>query len=259
METPAERAAIVVELAQPRKRTGLRPRWRRESRIVGPGIRCQVAGATGAERCSIRDAPAGNPPRGISWLPRRRQVPGCHLAVDQLRCPAARASADQPHQGHLRRVRLQAEHRLAEEDAAERDSVEAADEFAIRARSRRSGHGPSWCRSQVGRAHLRRDPGAGGCARAGAGVDHRCEVPGRPRPGSDRCAASGGGCARQCSSPGSSTARGSGDHHRIGCPVLVPGKDAAAVGREQPLRRQVAADGEQAVRLPWPAPAGSGK
>ncbi|MDH5256140.1 MAG: hypothetical protein OEW72_09525, partial [Gammaproteobacteria bacterium] len=66
METPAERAAIVVELVQPCKRRC--PGRFRASADVGPGDSFQVSGDTGAE-VSLRTA-CRNSSRGISWLPR---------------------------------------------------------------------------------------------------------------------------------------------------------------------------------------------
>ena len=63
-------------------------------------------------------------PRDLA-RPERRQVRRRHLAVDHLEAPSCEL-ARQHDDRDLRGVRPPAEHRLAEEHAAERDTVEAA-------------------------------------------------------------------------------------------------------------------------------------
>src|SRR5690606_31171342 len=62
--------------------------------------------------------------------PEAREVRGRQLAVDQAVAPALEL-AREPDERHLRGVAHTAEHRFAEEGAAERDAVETAGERAV--------------------------------------------------------------------------------------------------------------------------------
>src|SRR5690606_34945738 len=108
--------------------------------------------------------------------PEAREVRGRQLAVDQAVAPALEL-AREPDERHLRGVAHTAEHRFAEEGAAERDAVETAGERAVL---------PGLDRMRVTEAvqldvsvpHLGRDPGAvleRRPARCRARVDHRLE------------------------------------------------------------------------------------
>src|SRR5689334_3222154 len=68
----------------------------------------------------------------------RRQVPGRHLAIDHPEAPALKLPRQQD-QRDLGRVAAPAEHRLAEEHAAERDAVESAGQFLATPRFDRMG------------------------------------------------------------------------------------------------------------------------
>ena len=67
-----------------------------------------------------------------------RQVRGDELGVQQPEAAKAQ-SRDEVHQGHLRGVPRHAEHALAEEHAADRHAVEAADQMAVLAGFHRVG------------------------------------------------------------------------------------------------------------------------
>ena len=87
-------------------------------------------------------------------------------------------------------------------------------------------------------------PGAAPSSRA-APRRRRC----RCAPRSPCCARSSRASGDTLSSSQSSTMRGSGDHQSDRLAARVPGEDAAPVGFEQPLEREIAARGEQAVRI----------
>src|SRR5512134_1868196 len=103
---------------------------------------------------------------------------------------------------------------------------------------------------RIGFDHCRRDPGAAfRILRAGAGAsDHYLAEAGVE---SDR---EMGATNRSVKTARNMQFHGEEDGTRVGRPpedrliVVVPGKDAVAVRLEQPLRLQIAADGEEAFR-----------
>ena len=100
------------------------------------------------------------------------QVPGRQLAIDHFEAPAF----DQVLQAKLGCIRGATEHRFAEKDLAESDSVEAAQQFiAVAAFHRMCESGA--VHLDISFDHLRIDPGpllAG--ALSGAGVNNGAEV-----------------------------------------------------------------------------------
>ncbi len=122
--------------------------------------------------------------RDTSRAPKLCQVRAGHLAVDDLDV-ACTTLLDQTRQCHLRCVAFEAEHRLAEEDLAELDAVQAARQplFAV---SFDGVAEPELVQLFVGIDHLGVQPGVGpGAARRGAAADGRAEGmvdPGRKRP-----------------------------------------------------------------------------
>ena len=172
-----------------------------------------------------------------------------HLAIDEVEAPVG----ELPHErreGDLRGVGPQREHRLAEEGAAERDAVDAADELAalpglgaVREAQREERF--------VGRQHRRRDPGARrAVARAptrsrGSRDRRRC----RASPRSCRCAQRAREPARDVELGRQQQPARIGREPQDRLRVLVPGEDARGVGGEQARAREIAADGEQTARL----------
>ena len=160
------------------------------------------------------------------------------------------AARQVPHQGderHLRRVGGAGEHRLAEERAAQRHAVEPSDELVAAPRLDRVRE-PQAVEDLVGGDHLRGDPGAflPRPVHRGAGFD---DVPERGvegdlvRPAAHRL----GQAVRNVQVLGAQDHPGIGRVPEDREAVLVPGEDPLRVRGEQPLRPEVAADGEQPV------------
>src|ERR1700733_16149011 len=100
---------------------------------------------------------------------------GRQLAVDD-RDAVAQTHRDQVGEGDLRGVPLAAEHRFAEKNLTQADSVESPREFSS-APGLDAMSLPEPMQPQVGVAHLRGDPGSRGMwTRRRAGVDDGGEV-----------------------------------------------------------------------------------
>ena len=175
------------------------------------------------------------------------QVLGVHLAVDQREVAVAQA-LDQGDEGGLGGIVAAAEHRLAEEQPAQRQAVESADQLAVLPGLHRMGDAAA-VQFEVGLLHRRGDPGAVGvAARGGAGADHRGEV----LVEGDREVAAAQGLAQAARDVQLFREQ---HHARVGRPpeerlsVLVPGEAAVPIGGQQALRAEVAAGRQQAVRL----------
>ena len=152
-----------------------------------------------------------------------REVTRVLLAVDQLEAPA-RELPRQHHERDLRRVRLAREHRLAEEDAAERDAVEPADEPVAQERLRRMRKAEPM-QLAIGirmSGVIQVPPAPGRSISAQRGSPRRMRCRGAPRSG--RAAASWPESAARAGRAGRSTARGSGECQRIGWPSEYHGK-----------------------------------
>ena len=179
-------------------------------------------------RHSPRSRCATNSARGISRAPsvNRWSLATWQSISSTLRSPQR---LHQCVQRHLARVGRRAEHRLAEEDAADQQHRTGRRPAARRRRPAR----PRPNARAPGGAVRRRRPASAG----------EIQVPSRPRvPLSAHCAidlvearveASRLKTSRRSvwrrlretfSSSGNSTMRGSGDHHRIGCPAEYQGK-----------------------------------
>ena len=198
-------------------------------------------------------APRGRAQRGLERRqealarPRRRSEGGevrrRQLTVEQREAPG-RELLHQRRERRLRGVRGDVEHRLGEERGAERDAVDPAHQLAVPPGL--AGVGVAQLvQGHVRLEHVRRDPGAGTpvAPHLGAGSDHARE----------------GGVQAQLEvslpEPPPEAPRHVQpvrlDHHaRVGGEpedrrLLVPREDAERVGEQQPLARQVGADGEQ--------------
>ena len=176
---------------------------------------------------------------------KRREVGGVHLAVDHFETPVLEL-AHQRHERHLGGIGDAHEHGFAEECAAERNAVQAADQFPLEPGFHRMREARAMQRN-VGFDHRLRNPGAGlTVPRLPAALDHLA----KSRIGAHLEARVAHG-ARQ-------RARylqlgGEQNHARIGAPpqdrlvLAEPRKDAVSVGFQQSGYRQVAAGGKQAV------------
>ena len=171
-----------------------------------------------------------------------------YLAVDECELPALEL-VHECREGHLRRVVGLREHRLAEEAAPERDTVEAA-----RQRVAAPGLGrvreAEFVQAHVGVDHIGGDPAAPltGTRNLGAAVHDALE--GRvERQSEDRPAQRALQAARQvqlCRAKRHARIRRVPEDRE---PVFVPGKDAKRVREQQALGREITADGEQSVGL----------
>ena len=178
------------------------------------------------------------------------QVGGLDLAVDEVESPLLQMR-DQGDEGRLGGVGDRGEHRFAEEGAAEGNAIDAADEFLLPPDLDGVGEAEV-VQDGVGLPHFRRDPGAVLTGSGPpAGGDHlpeglvECnpdeslfqELPHAPRDAQ---------FVREQDETG--VRRPPED----GFAVAVPGEDPLPVGGEQPLWREIAADGEKTAfcRLP---------
>src|SRR5690606_25804039 len=176
-----------------------------------------------------------------------RQMRGGDLAVDQADIPGAQIR-DRGDERGFRRIRDPSEHRFAEEDPADRDAVQSARELAVAPRLERM-RPAERMQQAIGVAHLVGDPRAGPVApRCGARADDPVErgIGGDPKDLAPDHAAQ---------APRDAQVLGEEHRTRVRAPpqdrltALVPGKDPAAIRREQALRPQIAACREQPVRL----------
>ena len=183
----------------------------------------------------------------------RGQVRGHPLHVDE---PTGRRrrpqQVDEADQGHLRRVAVAVEHRLAGEQAADGDAVQPADQRGPRA------HASTLCaQPELVQPRRRRRGCRGGSSRpadatVGAGARPRRRTPCRP---GSRSAGTSARSDRLTRSPSiGRTPRGSGDHQPIGPapPSTGIGKTPDAVRREQRARLEVAADPDQVLAVGQP-------
>ena len=186
---------------------------------AGPAPTARAASGSGTCSRSRR----WNAARGMVRGAEARQVARGQLAVDD-RDAVAQAHRDQVRERDLRGVALAAEHRFAEEHAAQAHPVEAADERAVAPGLDAVGVTQAM-QLEVGGAHLGGDPGARARrARRGAAVDHRRRSRGRSRCSKPRVAQRLGRLRDAAKFLGNSTARGSGDHHSTGWPGEYQGK-----------------------------------
>src|SRR5688500_10675124 len=169
------------------------------------------------------------------------------LTVDELD-PALTEKVDRVHESHLRGVPGAREHRLAEERASDRDSVEATDQLTAPPCLERVRPAERMQASVCSR-HVARDPGAAAiAARLCARGDYARELGIH----AERVAALRD---RPAEAPRDLERCGPKNRTRIWAPpenrltFFVPREDATRVRRKQPLGRKVAASRQQAVRL----------
>ncbi len=190
------------------------------------------------------------PPPRHRLSPEPLEVSGLLLAVDQSEA----APGELAHQGrerHFRGVRLGVEHRLAEEHGADRDAVEPAGEASI---------DPALGGVRVAQSvevtvrldHRLADPGSVLVAPAGRGAapDHPLErgvAADLEPPGAQHLAQRSADVELRGTQHEARV--GAEPEHRVVDLAERPGKDAGAVGREQALGREVAADREQTARV----------
>ena len=212
---PSAPAATASCVAQPQP-----PRRRRSHRHEAVNVaRCRQRAAQARQVVGARDADRRPAARGAASAPARRS---------SVKPPARSRSIRKPTAAFEASVRA-VEHRLAAEEAAQRDAVEPADQRRRPPRPRRCGRaraGAARCTS----ARSRRDPGrrpVGRRRRAGAHHAGEVAVDREPPPGAPRAA--------RCAAVRSPAVEVE-DRARIGRPpgdhrVRRPGKDARAVRR----------------------------
>ncbi len=175
------------------------------------------------------------------------EMAGSHLAVEQGKTPGMQLSC-KPDECDLAGVALARKHGFAEEHAPDRHAIEAADQRAVAPYLDRMGVAQ---RVQLGvcGAHFRAEPGAGVAGTNGGTVaDDAIEV----LVERNRIVGLGEGALE---APRDMHGAGVEYGPRIGAPPedrfvrVVPGKDALRVRTAKARGRQVAAHGEQAVRL----------
>ena len=138
---------------------------RREREVVEPGHASTLSAGrgvhapSGAAQFTNAASRSRKRRRGIGRAPKRRQVRGLLLAVDQ-REPARAQYPDEVDERDLRRVGLAREHRFAEEHAADRDAVETARRGGRRATPRPNARSRARAASQYASIDRWRDPGA---------------------------------------------------------------------------------------------------
>ena len=176
--------------------------------------------------------------------PESHEMIGSHLAVDESKLQASEVF-NKSDEGDFGGVADTAEHGLAEKDAAEGNTVKPADDVTVLPRFHRMGIA-GFVKGNVGGFHFIGDPGAVavGAFRLGTTLDHRFEI--LVEGDAEKIA-----LEDLFERFGDAQFIGVKHQTRVGRPPEnrlafgVPGEDAAAIGKQQAVDTEIAADGQQ--------------